>query len=275
MSARVHLIGATGRVGRRLARALSEGGTRIVPVVRDAGRWRALGLPGEVRVARLEDGRGLAAALADATCVISTAFAAHTEAVLAAAPPSCRLVLTGSARRYGNLRDATGQAALAAERLVLASGREAVMPHPTMIYGAADDGTVGRLAALIRRVPVLPLPGGGRALVQPIHYADMCACLMAAAARAWPGPAAFAVAGPTPLPYATLIGLVAAADGVRSPLLLPVPARLARLAGRWRPGIARMLEDRDADTACMRRELGIEPMPVASGLALMFDGRGA
>ena len=37
-----------------------------------------------------------------------------------------------------------------------------------MIYGAEGEDNVRRLAALLRRLPVVPLPEGGRALVQPI-----------------------------------------------------------------------------------------------------------
>ncbi len=269
----VHLIGATGRLGRRLARTWQADGATLVAVVRDAARWRALGLPGTPRVAALEDATALRAALADAACVVSVAYAAHTAAVLATAPAGCRLVLTGSARRYGSLRDPTGQVALAAERAMLASGRDAVMLHPTMIYGAADDGTIGRLAALMARTPLLPLPGGGRALVQPVHYDDVCAALMAAAARGGGEPLALALGGASPLPYAALIAQVARAGRLRAPRIVPVPAALARLAGRWRPGIARMLEDRAVDIAPMRAALGVTPRPLADGLAAMFAGQ--
>ncbi len=36
------------------------------------------------------------------------------------------------------------------------------MLHPTMIYGAQGEDNVQRLARLLRRLPVVPLPGGGR-----------------------------------------------------------------------------------------------------------------
>ena len=51
----IALVGATGRSGAALARALAAQGTAFVPVVRSAAKWAALGLPGEARVADLKD----------------------------------------------------------------------------------------------------------------------------------------------------------------------------------------------------------------------------
>ena len=73
-----------------------------------------------------------------------------------------------------------------------------------------------RLAALLRRLPLVPLPGGGRALVQPIHQDDVTRCVRAALAVAWHGPHAMVIAGPAPLPYADFVRAVAAAAGLRA-----------------------------------------------------------
>ena len=81
----VHVIGASGRSGLALARAL---GGRVVPVVRDAAKWAAGGHPVAPRIADLGEPSGLAAALADASVVVSCAHARHAGAVIAAAPPS-------------------------------------------------------------------------------------------------------------------------------------------------------------------------------------------
>ena len=145
-----------------------------VPVVRDGAKY-----PG-ARIADLTDAPALRAALADATHVVSTAHARFAPAVIAAAPPSARLVFLGSTRRYSRWPDAHGDGVRAGEAAFLASGRPGVMLHPTMIYGAEGEDNVQRLAALLRRLPFDPLPGGGTALVQPIHQDDVTACLLAA-----------------------------------------------------------------------------------------------
>ena len=62
------------------------------------------------------------------------------------------------------------------------------MLHPTMIYGAQGEDNVQRLAALLRRLPLVPLPDGGTALVQPIHQDDVTRAIRAALDREWDGP---------------------------------------------------------------------------------------
>jgi nucleoside-diphosphate-sugar epimerase len=272
VSGRVHLIGATGRTGATLARRLTAEGRVVVPVVRSAARWRALEIAGTARVADLADVPALTHALADADCVVSTGYAVWTPNILRAAPRSARLVVTGTARRYGSLPDAAGQDARAAELSLIAAARDAVILHPTMIYGHEDDGTVRRLAALIRKAPILPLPLGGRTLVQPVHVDDLAACLAAAAARCWVGHdnPAVPVAGPEPLAYRTLVALVARAAGLRAPVIVPVPAWLARVSGR--PALLRLLEDRCADTAAMRAVLGVSARSMEEGLKGMGLG---
>lgn len=70
------------------------------------------------------------------------------------------------------------------------------MLHPAMLYGAAQERNIHRLLSFIRRFPVLPVPGGGRHLVQPIHVDDVAACLAAAVKRNWSGSHVIPIAGP-------------------------------------------------------------------------------
>ena len=134
--------------------------------------------------------------------------------VLAAGPPGARYVFLGSTRKFTRWPDAHGSGVLAGEEAFLASGRAGVMLHPTMIYGALGEDNVQRLAALLCRLPIVPLPGGGRALVQPIHQDDLTRCIQAALATAWDGPHTLVVAGPSPLPYADFVRAVALAAGL-------------------------------------------------------------
>ncbi|NBS43646.1 MAG: NADH-ubiquinone oxidoreductase, partial [Acetobacteraceae bacterium] len=59
----ISLIGATGRSGQALARALLAEDAAFIPVVRDAAKWAALGLPGAPRIADLADAAALRLAL--------------------------------------------------------------------------------------------------------------------------------------------------------------------------------------------------------------------
>jgi nucleoside-diphosphate-sugar epimerase len=277
----IAVIGASGRSGAALCRALAAAGEAYVPVVRDAARWSALGLGVAPRVAELRDPERLRAALAGARRVVSCAHARWTAAILAAAPADAAFVLMGSARRFSRWPDAHGDGVRAGEAAFLAGHRPGVMLHPTMIYGAEGEDNVQRLAALLRRLPVAPLPGGGRALVQPIHQEDVTRCLLAALRHPWRRAQAIVIAGPEPLPYRDFLAAVARAAGLRPPPVLAVPGAPLRLLApltRLLPGIPRvradevrrLMEDKAFDIGPMRRTLGVTPITLADGLARTF-----
>lgn len=287
LTSTVHVIGASGRSGAALVRALLARGIAVQPVARDPRRWQAAGvsphpLLAPLRIADLTDSFDLRAALADASRIVSTAHARTTNFLLEEAPPGARLVLLGSTRRYTRWLDKHGEGVLRGETELLGSGRPGVMLHPTMIYGAEGENNVRRLAALLKRLPILPLPGGGRALVQPIHQDDVTACIVAALDVPWTEPRTLTIAGPAPLPYADFVRAVAAAAGLRQPRIAAVPAgilmALAPIAARV-PGlpavspdeIRRLQEDKAFDISPMFATLGVRPMPLAEGLARTFQ----
>jgi len=274
----VHVIGASGRSGTALARIL---GSRIVPVVRDAAKWTALGFGVAPVVADLNDSTSIVRALRGATHMVSCVHASFAPRLIAAAPEGARLVLLGSTRKFTRWPDAHGNGVLVGEAAFLQSGRAGVMLHPTMIYGAQGEDNVQRLAELIRRLPVLPLPAGGRSLVQPIHQSDVTRAILAALQHPWAGPQTMVIAGPEPISYLAFIRAVALASGTRQPRMLTVPAgpmiALAALT-RFLPGvptiegaeIRRLLEDKAFDIGPMRAVLGVTPISLREGLALTF-----
>lgn len=272
------LIGASGRSGRALAAALREAGLPFRPVLRDPAKWTG---PEAASVADLTDPAALSAALAGAEVVVSTAHARHAAAILAAAPANAAFVLMGSTRRFSRWPDDHGNGVRAGEAAFLASGRPGVMLHPTMIYGAQGEDNVQRLASLMRRLPVLPLPQGGRALVQPIHQDDVTSCLMAAVRRARGLSGTLVIAGPEPMPYRHFCAAVARAAGIQPRPVLPIPAgALMALAPLTRAlpflpriggdEIRRLAEDKAFDIAPMRATLDVDPRPLAAGLKQTF-----
>jgi len=277
------VLGASGKTGRYLVARLCEDGHAVAAVGRDADRLATLDGRAERRIADLEVPETVTAALADAERVVSLAHARFTTAVLAALPAGCeRVVLTGSTRRFSELDDPAADAVRAGERAFEASGRAGVMLHPSMIYGAPEDRNVNRLLRLVRRWPrwlplVLPLPGGGRHLVQPVHVDDMIAALAAALLRPEaPGPP-IVVAGPEAISYASMARACATALDRRAfilPLPLPILTLSASLLTRLglRPPfdaaeLRRATEDKRFDVAAMERRLGVCPRAFEAGLA--------
>ena len=191
MAPQVHIIGASGRSGVALCRSLLADGVPFVPVVRNAAKWAATGIGVAARIADLAD----AGAPARSTC------RRHADRQLRPRAPcprrarcrtiGCALRLPGQHAQVHPLARRARQRRAGGRGAFLASGRSGVMLHPTMIYGAQGEDNVQRLAALLRRLPIVPLPGGGTALVQPIHQDDVTRAIRAALDVAWDG-AAFA-----------------------------------------------------------------------------------
>ena len=261
------MIGAGGRSGAPLCRALLARGIGVVPVLRDASRLpadiAALSLP--PRIADLTGPEAqLRAALEGARYVISTAHASHIPAILQATPPETALIGLGSTRKFTRWPDEHGNGVLRGEQALLGSGRAGMLLHPTMIYGPEGEDNVRRLAALLRRLPVVPLPGGGRALVQPIHQDDVTRSLVAAldlvqsgrltAARA----AAFTMPPIIPVP---------------APLLMAALPLLRLLPGVPKVGkdeLRRLLEDKAFDIGPMQTTLSVTPRSLEDGLKGLF-----
>ena len=283
----VAVLGASGKTGRYVAARLAREGHHVVALGRSAARLMRIEAPVERRRVDLDDPPTVRAALADAEVVLSLAHARFAATVLDALPASCRrVVLTGSTRKFTSLPDPAADAVRAGEAALLASDRPGLMLHPSMIYGAPDDRNVNRLLRLFRRWPrwlpvVVPLPDGGRHLVQPVFVDDVVEAFAAAVTRPGLDGASIVVAGPEPISYADFVRACAAAVG-RRVHVLPVPsqsliviARLISAAGMRPPfdaaELRRAAESKRNDVAELRERLGVTPRPFAEGVRLKIE----
>lgn len=277
--ANVTVIGATGKLGRRLVTRLLARGATVTAVGRSAEKIATLPVPG--RVADCYDAPALRAALADARMVVSCAYAPTTPEVIAALPKQVeRVVLTGSTRRFTRFPDGIAKSLMAAETMLANSGVPGVLVYPTMVCGQDGKNNVQRIAAYIRRFGVVPLPQNGRALVQPIYVGDLAACLEAALFRPDALGPPIVVGGSDVVPYRSLVEAVARMIGCRV-RILPVPAAALMAAAPFTrlvpgmptigiPEVRRLLEDKDFDISDMRRRLGVEPLGLDAILARTF-----
>lgn len=200
------VLGASSDVGKRLSQRLVAMGLPVRTVARSVGADA---------YADLISGDGLASALDGATTVVSSAHARFTGRILEFLPATTeRLVLLGSAWRYSSIPNARADQVKEAERLFLASGRAGVMLHSTMIYGGHQENNVQRLIAVIRKLPFIPAPDGGRHIVQPIYIDDAVSCLVSAVQEDWSGPNIIPVGGP-PLMWRDMATLCASAIGLK------------------------------------------------------------
>jgi nucleoside-diphosphate-sugar epimerase len=216
-----------------------------------------------------------------AAIVVSCAHARHTQQILSGlGSRQPTLVLAGSAWRYSKVYEPGGQEVIRAELIFAESGRDGVMLHPTMIYGGTQENNLRYLLAAIRRWPLLPLPGGGLNLVQPIFVEDVALCIVAAVTRIWRGPHVVPICGPTPMRWRDMARICASVMGYYRPMF-PVPLMLAirmltfaRESGiytRLHPNVLRRFqEDVTFSSQRMQDELGVVPRSFATGLAQML-----
>ncbi len=175
------------------------------------------------------------------------------------------------------------RALAAAERDLLDHAPGWAVLRPTMIYGHLGGDALAGLMQRAARWPVLPIPGTGKALQQPVHIDDLAGLVLALVSGTWPATGTLPVGGAQVLSRAGLIEKVCAAIGrplrtVRLPLGpvrlaarigLPLPLDRHQLARIERdkhvsepvdiPQACRPRTDLDAALADMALRLGLTP----------------
>ena len=222
--------------------------------------------------------------------LINVQGTAHTLRAFADAP---RFIHLSSASVYGIAPDATpiaedrpflpataypgpyGATKAAAERLILAANRPAVILRPRAVYGPGDTTLLPRLLAA-RRFGVLPLPGDGTNPVAVTAIGNLCHAIDRALAH--DGTATFNIADADTPTLRALLTEVFAAVGQPTRLipLPPWPLQAAAHALDWwwraarRPGeprltpyaIAQLRHPCVLDLTRARTHLGYVPQPL-------------
>ena len=212
--------------------------------------------------------------------VISCAHARYTEVILKACPPGTPVVLMGSTWRFSHVPNAAADQVRAAERVFLASGNPGVMLHSTMIYGGHQEKNVQRLLSVLKRFPIIPIPGGGRQVVRPIYVDDLVECIFRAVQKVWDAPTVFAVAGPA-MTWRDMAAACAKTEGLRRVFVtIPISPAIALLEILRRMGVEalspdvlrRFSENQEFSTQEMTSLLGVVPRPFEAGIELAMRG---
>ena len=212
------IFGASTDIGTRLSEKLRAAGLPFRRISRRDGA-----------VADLSSGVGVRDVMEDADVVVSCAHARYTQSIIENLPSRpTNLVLMGSAWRYSAVPNKRADEVRKAEADFMACNRNGVMLHAAMIYGGNQENNIQRLLGAIRRFPVLPAPGGGHQIVQPIYIDDIVDCLFVAATTKWAGRHVVGLAG-KPLSWRAMAKLCAKSIGRRC-VIIPVPAFLLLVA---------------------------------------------
>jgi nucleoside-diphosphate-sugar epimerase len=291
---RLLVTGGSGFLGGFVLAEAARRGHDCVALARSPSAARRVAARGAVPLeGDLDDDAALTGVFASARCdalvnLASLGFG-HAPAIAAAAVGAGlgRAVFVSTTAVTTALPARSKAVRLAAEATVRSSGLAWTILRPTMIYGAPGDRNMCRLLALLirarRGLPgvglpvVLPVPGGGRSLQQPVHVADVAGALLTAVERAHAAGSCYDIAGPEPLTFTELLRASAAA--VDCPVrLLPVPltpvialtrgyervSRRPRIrAEQWQ----RLTEDKSFPVDAARRDLAFAPRPFADGIS--------
>lgn len=232
---RILVVGANRPLGGMIALNLAANGHQVLATRRTPSDWdEQLGQAG-IAIDRLDlsDLQAVKAMAGQVDCAVLTPIlsisgqAARTLAETGISRgvvfSSNNVSVVGKDPVYDGLR--------AAEQAMTAGAPGWAILRPTMIYGYPGDGNLARLMRLAARWPVVPRPGSGHALQQPIHVEDLARLAAALATGDWAASGPLAVGGPDTLSHAELVRRVV--ESVRpGRSVLPVPLA----PGRWIAG---------------------------------------
>jgi uncharacterized protein YbjT (DUF2867 family) len=259
------VTGASGFIGRRLAAALEAAGHRVMRARRpqfDFSRrmaWRehlagvdvvinAAGIFRESRTASFES-------------VHVRGPLALFEAAAAAGASVVQISALGADE---NARSRFHLSKRQADEALLALGIPAVVLQPSLVYG--PGGESARLFAGLASLPVIPLPGDGGQLVQPLHIDDLCAAVVALVSRAEYSRTRLPLVGPTALTLRGFLAELRLALGLGRARFVRVPMPVMRAFARARvlldeDALGMLLRGNTADAGPITRLLGRAPRP--------------
>jgi uncharacterized protein YbjT (DUF2867 family) len=243
----VTVFGGTGFIGRHLVEHLARAGASVRVAARHSLTTAEPPRPAQVQhvEADIRDDSAVEAAIQGADTVINLVgilSQAHRQTFTAIHEDGARRV-AASARRLG-VRQLVHMSALGASRTapaqadrskaageaaVRAAFPEATIIRPSLVFGP-DDHFFNGFATLARRLPVLPLIGGGRTRFQPVYVEDAVAGFAAILADPASRGQTYEFGGPQVYTFKELIEFVCATISVR-PLLVSLPFWAAEVLG--------------------------------------------
>lgn len=281
---RLLVVGGSGFLGGYVLREAIRRGYQVLALARSPAAARSVErngarpLDGDLDSTRHLD-EAFSAARFDALVCLASLGHGHGPGIVAAAEEAGipRAVFVSTTAVTTTLHPPTKHIRLMAEQQIRGSGLDWTILRPTMIYGDAGDRNLSRLLRLLRRATVLPVPGTGRCLHQPVHVADVATAVLTALQRPAASGSLYDVAGPEPFPFAELLHSCARAVGSKT-RLVPVPLaplvtlargyeRLSRHPRIRAEQMLRLGEDKAFPIDDAIRDLGYAPRAFASGIA--------
>ena len=240
------VTGAFSYSGSRIAEVLLESGRKVRTLTHHPDRPHAL--QGRVQAApyRFDDSSELARSLEGITTLYNTYWVRLERGLttFAGAVANSR-ALFEAARRAGVARIVhvsvtnpsidsplpyyRGKALV--EQALAASGVPHSIVRPTWFLGGQRDVLANNIAWILRRMPVFPIPGDGRYLVQPVHVDDFARICVEAAHDGTD--VTRDAAGPDTMSFEQIVRAIGDAVGRHPPIVHVPPAAMAVLSSAF------------------------------------------
>jgi len=276
MHGRLFITGAAGNTGRafldtlfswRHARELDVT-CLVMPgdPLGDLSEWPVRTVEGDAR-----DASSVAAAWDGDRTVVDISSIHHSGPILEGCPGARGIVAVSSTGLFSRFRDEASRIE-ASEGTIRASGLPWTILRPTMIYGTPYDRNMSKLIRYISRKRLVPLPGGGRSLFQPVSAFDLASSLLASLERPEAAGKSYEISGGSVHSLKEIVGMIAGILG-KSVITVSVPLRAAVAALKILPSqpvrpvqVLRLLEDKVFDHSAAAADLGFSPVPLDEGL---------
>lgn len=293
------VTGAAGVMGVRLVRGLVEAAWRVRALVlpHDPLRTRLDGVGCEIREGDVGDAASLRGACdgVDTVYHLAAVIISHDPSVFARVNRNGTAHVVAEAARAGvrhfiyvssasvtyPKRTRYADSKLEAEELVKAERSFAfTIVRPTLVYDVGGGQELLMFLDYLRRFPVVPFIGAGKALKRPVWAGDIIDGLLRLAGAPIAHGKTYNFSGGDPISMIDFARLLLRHHGeTRRFVSLPVPLcrALAAVMGlvMARPpltanAIAGIVNDADLDPALATRELGYRPISVREGLQRCF-----
>ena len=278
-TSRVIVFGASGKLGTTLVQKLSAMNYPVVAVS------RKLSIPSLPHVtvfkADLNDPNTFKNLIQTQDYVINAAHACFTEHILANLPIDIRLFINiGSMRYLTKFQNPAAQQVRQAMALMNDCPGPWVMFHPTMIYGSKGENNIQRIAKIIKKFGIIPLPDQGKSLIQPIYSTDVVAYILKSLTYPHVINQHIHIAGPQALSYAHFIKAIGNKLGIKAKIVsLPLSllyflCKLTKIipgVPRIHPDeIQRLTENKEIDIKHAQNIFKINLTPLEQGLMKTF-----
>jgi len=188
-----------------------------------------------------------------------------------------RAIFVSTTAIFTQLNAKSKVARKAAETAIQESDLDYTILRPTMIYGTPQDRNMIRLLRLIERSPLIPIPGSGQSLQQPVHVEDVAWAICEVINQPKTYRQDYNISGGQVLSYNDVVQLAGQALG-KKPLLWHIPIHLflnliqmANSLGLKMPvsqeQVLRLNEDKVFDYKAAQADFNYSPRSFTEGIA--------